>query len=187
MAERLTNSCKEIPTLCDNAEYWLQVYFKLKDYEDSGFTPEEIAIMAKFYKEHTSVETITANMKIAAKLIKLGKYEKLEEQGRLIELPCKIGDTVYLRACCEIVLTSHDYETGTSECPFEDDCEFKECSNSNERIFRTSIQSIWNDGFDWKFTVKGLYIDFPLKDIGRYIFLTKEEAEAALNGRMGKD
>ena len=53
MAERLTNSCKEIPTLCDNAEYWLQVYLKLKDYED------------------------------------------LEEQGRLITLPCKIGDTVY--------------------------------------------------------------------------------------------
>lgn len=53
MAERLTNSRKEIPTLCDNAEYWLQVYFKLKDYED------------------------------------------LAEQGRLIELPCKIGDTVY--------------------------------------------------------------------------------------------
>lgn len=32
--ERLTNSDKEIPTLVDNAEYWLQVYFKLKDYED---------------------------------------------------------------------------------------------------------------------------------------------------------
>ena len=51
--ERLTNSNKEIPTLVDNAEYWLQVYFKLKDYED------------------------------------------LEEQGRLIKLPCKVGDTVY--------------------------------------------------------------------------------------------
>lgn len=45
--ERLTNSNKEIPTLVDNAEYWLEVYFKLKDYED------------------------------------------LEEQGRLIKLPCK--------------------------------------------------------------------------------------------------
>lgn len=45
--ERLTNSDKEIPTLVDNAEYWLQVYFKLKD------------------------------------------YENLEEQGRLIKLPCK--------------------------------------------------------------------------------------------------
>jgi hypothetical protein len=32
--ERLTNSDKEIPTLDDNAEYWLKVYFKLKDYEN---------------------------------------------------------------------------------------------------------------------------------------------------------
>lgn len=32
--ERLTNSDKEIPTLSDNAEYWLKAYFKLKDYED---------------------------------------------------------------------------------------------------------------------------------------------------------
>lgn len=45
--KRLTDSNKEIPTLVDNAEYWLKVYFKLKEYED------------------------------------------LEEQGRLIKLPCK--------------------------------------------------------------------------------------------------
>ena len=31
--ERLTNSEKEIPTLIDNTEYWLKVYFKLKEYE----------------------------------------------------------------------------------------------------------------------------------------------------------
>ena len=52
--ERLTDSNKEIPTLDDNAKYWLKVYFKLKEYED------------------------------------------LEEQGRLVKLPCKVGDTVYL-------------------------------------------------------------------------------------------
>lgn len=51
--ERLTDSNKEIPILVDNAEYWLKVYFKLKEYED------------------------------------------LEEQGRLIKLPCKVGDTVW--------------------------------------------------------------------------------------------
>ena len=34
--ERLTESNKEIPTLVDNAEYWLKVYFKLKEYEDLG-------------------------------------------------------------------------------------------------------------------------------------------------------
>lgn len=27
---------------------------------------------------------------------KLGDYEDLEEQGRLLKLPCKVGDTVYL-------------------------------------------------------------------------------------------
>ena len=32
--ERLTDSNKEIPTLVDNTEYWLKVYFKLKEYED---------------------------------------------------------------------------------------------------------------------------------------------------------
>lgn len=26
---------------------------------------------------------------------KLGKYEDLEEQGRLVILPCKVGDTIY--------------------------------------------------------------------------------------------
>lgn len=26
---------------------------------------------------------------------RLGKYEDLEEQGRLIKLPCKVGDTIY--------------------------------------------------------------------------------------------
>lgn len=33
--ERLTNSDKEIPTLVNNAVYWLEVYFKLKDIEDA--------------------------------------------------------------------------------------------------------------------------------------------------------
>lgn len=28
---------------------------------------------------------------------KLGKYEDLEEQGKLIKLPCKVGDKVYVR------------------------------------------------------------------------------------------
>jgi hypothetical protein len=32
--ERLTNSDKEIPTLDNNAGYWLKAYFKLKEYKD---------------------------------------------------------------------------------------------------------------------------------------------------------
>ena len=32
--KRLRNSDKEVRTRCSNAEYWLQAYFKLKEYED---------------------------------------------------------------------------------------------------------------------------------------------------------
>lgn len=36
------------------------------------------------------------NCEIATSICeKLGKYEDLEEQGRLIKLPCKVGDKVY--------------------------------------------------------------------------------------------
>ena len=65
---------------------WLR---KLQSYEDLGFTPEDIVMMAKFYKEQTSVEAITANMKLVQKLIKLENYETLEKEGRLIVKPAE--------------------------------------------------------------------------------------------------
>lgn len=37
----------------------------------------------------------THGEKIAAILKKLAEYEGLEEQGRLVKLPCKVGDDVY--------------------------------------------------------------------------------------------
>ena len=63
---------------------WLR---KLQSYEDLGFTPEDIVMMAKFYKEQTSVEAITANMKLVQKLMKLENYETLEKEGMLIVKP----------------------------------------------------------------------------------------------------
>ena len=45
--------------------------------------------MAKFYKEQTSVEAITANMKLVQKLMKLENYETLEKEGRLIVKPAE--------------------------------------------------------------------------------------------------
>ena len=65
---------------------WLR---KLQTYEDLGFTPEGIVMMAKFYKEQTSVEAITANMKLVQRLIKLENYETLEKEGRLIIKPAE--------------------------------------------------------------------------------------------------
>lgn len=46
-----------------------------------------ISSVIKEYWEHKQV---------AEYLKKLKEYQQLEEQGRLIKLPCKVGDTVYL-------------------------------------------------------------------------------------------
>lgn len=52
-----------------------QVVEKLAKYEDLGFTPEEIAYMAKFFKERTSAEYIANDMRIIAKLLEAERKE----------------------------------------------------------------------------------------------------------------
>ena len=109
--ERLTNRDKEIPTLFDNAEYWLQVYFKLKD------------------------------------------YENLDEQGLLLKLPCKVGDTVFK-------LKRHNY------CPSGICRKDISCSECRSRTPFGIVEE--------KFKLN------ELKEIGKTVFLTKAEAEQKL-------
>ena len=82
---------------------------------------------------------------------RLAEYEDLEEQGLLLRLPCKVGDTVY----------SFDRFCGGSlDCPSRP-C--KECPDYQFEIY------------EGKFALK----DIP--EFGKTIFLTKEEAEQKLN------
>lgn len=120
--ERLTNSDKEIPTLVDNAEYWLKVYFKLKDYED------------------------------------------LEEQGRLVKLPCNRGDKIYFIKSAFSMAHFPIEAKVTSICGVDCDNDVMYSSiteyNKIDRRFRSS-------------------------DIGKTVFLTKSEAEAKLKELRG--
>lgn len=50
---------------------------------------------------------------VAEYLRKLKEYEDLEEQGRLINLPCKVGDTVYVDAAILPVDNMECYEDTT--------------------------------------------------------------------------
>lgn len=66
---------------------------------------------------------------------RLAEYEDLEEQGRLLILPCKEGDTIYriVKFCGENMGCKEFYRP-TIE--FEDDCEFFEpvyCAGDCER------------------------------------------------------
>ena len=105
---------------------------------------------------------------------------KAKEEGRIIVPPCKVGDKVAVRACCECVSTIPDNDECRYICPFEDDCECEDCDNANERIFNTEISSIFNDGFGWKVTFKGLsIIEANITDIGTSFFVGENAEQQA--------
>jgi hypothetical protein len=94
---------------------------------------------------------------------KLGEYEDLEEQGRLIKLPCRIGDTVYVKMApyCK---------THYAEAEVKDFVHFISC------------------GFCIVVTSK--YFDkqnIPFSEFGKTVFLTKPEAEAKLKELRGEN
>lgn len=84
---------------------------------------------------------------------KLQRYEDLEEQGRLIELPCKIGDTVW-----NIRWWDNITETRVID---------------GETYFRHIMKH--------KVT-KSQFSLYDYEELGKTVFLTREEAEAALKG-----
>lgn len=90
---------------------------------------------------------------------KLGKYEDLEEQGRLIKLPCKVGDTVYVPTRNFI---------------------------SELRITEVTCN---RDGTYLRWVLlSGIYPNlngFVGRKIGNEVFLTKSEAEAKLKELRG--
>lgn len=92
---------------------------------------------------------------------KLAAYEEAEEQGLLVRLPCKVGDTLYAPTR-NIV--------------------------SEFRIIRFVIGGydkhyLWVNWHLEKGITGNFRIDvIPAEDIGKTVFLTREEAEAALKG-----
>ena len=91
-------------------------------------------------------------------LQKLADYEDLEEQGLLLKLPCKIGDTVYQ------LINSHIYEYKVIGICFD--------IFQNKWMYEVAYQI----GLEWFKTM----CDFDAFGKSKTVFLTKEEAEKAL-------
>ena len=86
---------------------------------------------------------------------KLAYFEDMQEQGRLLELPCKAGDTIFL--------LDVDCTTGLI--------------NKDEEITHIFVESITITEPYWCINRE---VEFELSDFGKFIFLTRAEAEAAL-------
>lgn len=128
---------------------------RLTERQSAGYDLKEMqgAWCDKYCEEQS--KATCKNCAIWKAIQKLAHYEDLEEQGRLICLPCKVGDAVYeiLPPCDDTLLCE------TFQKFFISRCVNKECGHYIQiKQFRIEL----------------------LKKFGNTVFLTKEEAEAKL-------
>lgn len=86
--ERMTERWGEGDVWVKEHDY-VSAAYRLAAYEDTGLTPDEIKSMKD---EHFSGLEMA---KLYSALMKLKKYQEADKDGRLVVLPCKVGDTVY--------------------------------------------------------------------------------------------
>ena len=121
---------------------------RLSAYEDTGLEPDDIKVHeaakynAGYY--HGDEDRCRWIEKELGPIDHLRDLIKAEQHGRLVVLPCKVGDTVY--------------------------------QIDAERVYESEVKWIIFDCDD---------IAFDERAIGGSIFLTREEAEAALKGGEG--
>lgn len=106
-----------------------------------------------FLPEETCWETGMCSQRRAWERLK--HYEDLQEQGRLVELPCKIGDSVYcVRAETREIV-----------------------------VDKVSDFDVWSirQGVKMRLTLQ-THNDYVVGEFGKTVFLNLEEAEAAMKG-----
>lgn len=124
---------------------------------------------------------------------KLAKYEELEDDGKLLKLPCAVGDTVYVLAECGNIPNQLDGtfygangEPGSATgyyCPYENNCpfndeDFEDCDKYKNRtaIFEDTVCFISCDESGVCVSTDKCAVHSP---IGLSVFLTIEEAVSA--------
>lgn len=116
-------------------------FLRLAAYEDTRLTPERCAEFARADAEGRYIVMRDAEQEGVARLRELAEADK---DGRVVVLPCKVGDTVYL------IVTKR------------------------ARIYTPEFK------FIKKSKLTFLNMERILQDFGKTAFLTREEAEKAL-------
>ena len=128
-------------------EHAMDFYWRLKAYEDTRLTPEEIDM------DHEAAEQLRRLCR-DCDLDRLEELAEADKDGRLVVLPCKVGDTVY-----RIV------------------------RDAEPHITRDEVRNMYfADDMTLCVELVGGRIILPEK-FGKTVFLTREEAEAALEAR----
>ena len=129
---------------CSQKQFWE----RLKQYEDTGLSPEKVSWMKEVVEAAFDNDT--------SRIERAHNLHVADKEGRVVVLPCKVGDTVYFvnaKQILEFAVVGYAVdETGISWVHSE---HVDKIGNTNERTFSP-------DRF------------------GKNTFFTREEAEKAL-------
>ena len=134
------------------------LYGRLKAYEDTGLEPEAVETVKLALAAKHMVDLETLNNTPISRLVELAEADK---DGRVVVLPCKVGQRVFALM---------DTDKHISEC------EVKRIGMGNEIGF-IGLEPIGARGREYGVALNGF---------GKAVFLTREEAEKALEEREGK-
>lgn len=120
----------------------------------------EIECAIKEHEERDNTFTVSVLQRCHELVSELKKNRDLEEQGLLLKLPCKVGDTVY---------------TNTIMLGWN--------LRKKDRPYKLKVVFIGTDGTKSFMNVaykNGHMFQFDFSDIGKTVFLTQKEAEETL-------
>ncbi len=157
--QRMTKRDERITVLLDHGFSAIDAAVnRLADYEDTGLAPEEIHKLISIDRWNDAVEKEWL------------KYLQMEKEGRLVILPCKVTDTVYI-----------------TEAVFENEKQRKKNKPSGERVVSAQIDHVTIGGttgepvFDLCTETGNWYYSMEPEQF----YLTREAAEAALKEQEG--
>lgn len=151
---RNSDGAWDVPLRCDDDGAYIplqEIIDRLAAYEDTGLEPEEVRGIKTAYDEVQIPYEVVATGADAARVIRL---LDAEDEGRLLVLPCKVGDTVFSAFENDGVFCGKVYAIST-------------CDGTN-------WFSVRYDG--------GLRYDHTWDEIGKTVFFAREDAEKALEG-----
>ena len=140
-----------------NCKWEEAAWSRLAAYEDTGLTPAEVLSMQGEWCAMMSVLN-----SIGGGYDRLRELAEADKEGRLVVLPCKVGDTLWVtgrdNVPREMALEAPDIRT---VCTDEDNLCMSTCNRKPDGFCAYRLR---NDG----------------TDIGKTVFLTREAAEKAL-------
>ena len=144
--------CRELPCKYDGNCSQKQVWERLKAYEDAGLSPQACA------EAREIEETLSGYDYSISRMVEL---MKADVDGRVVVLPCKVGDTVFARL--------------DNKSKYVCECKVKQIVLGD--IGFVTFAPIGATEREY---------DVSLRGFGKTVFLSREEAEKALQEMEGK-